>query len=860
MDQTGHPGIVVVDERGAGWVDLRAGTVEAISLDHEQILTRSGTSPAATGQVTLPAPEPRVVDLQAPLCIDGPIALKVEGGAVLASESVRPGYVALGPADLRALDLLRRPRTLLEVGDLAGPEVAVAAERLCASGIVSRARNDQIVTDGDDPVTEPPASDHDNESVLAPPLGEGEAQDVRSGSPGAPRPALASLIRRVRARTRVRRVRPQTAAFGVQRGDRVPVIPLYTWGAVSDDQGYGEMVEPSLSIGMLFAAARAHDGGRLLEHYDLHRIRPDAEQVFQEWATDPEPAIFAFSDYLWNVDRHLDYSRRIKELSPESICVHGGPSVPKYEADAERFFGEHPALDVAVRGEGELTFIEILDRLDGRCEPGCLDRLEGVAGLTYRSPGRGATALVRTPDRARMDTFDHLPSPYLSGEFDDLLEVPWRSASVESNRGCPYGCTYCDWGSATLARIRKFELDRVLAELDWIMEHAAPSELHVADANFGIFARDVTIAEHVAELRKRRGAPYALTISLAKNTVKYTQQIIEILMAAGVSPITASAAVQTMDEHTLEVINRKNIKLEKYDELGVTFREQGIPLVTDLLMGLPGATVASFKNDLQHCFDREVTPRTMEIVLLPNSPMNEPAYRQEHQIVVDEHGIVVGASSFSRDDYEKMKRLRLIYRAFDHFGLLRHVLYFLQAERGLQALDVMEEVDTVVGADPSRYPLLTFVARVFDLYTIPPVGWEPFYDEVVDFLGDAYGLSLDSDLAAVFTLQRALMPTRGRDYPIEVELEHDYVSWRRDLAAVERGAAIRRSLKSYGPTTVSIDDPGDVRHRYLKRNDFPGRRSATTGNLFWVGYDWELASPLSRHLATNVGRFDEVAV
>lgn len=859
MEQRCNPGIVVVDERGAGWVDLRTGTVEAISLDLEQILTRSGTPPAATDQATLPAPEPQVVDPQVPLCIDGPIALKVERGLVLAWDSVRSGYLALGTTDLRALDFFRRPRTLLEVGELAGSEVAVAVERLCVSGIVNRARDDQIVTDGDDSGTEPPASEHDNDSYLVPPLVEGKAQDVRSGFASASLPALASLLRRVRAGARVRRI-PETAALGVEGEVRAPVIPLYTWGAVSDDQGYGEMVEPSLSIGMIFAAARVHDGGRLLERYDLHRIRPDAEQVFREWAADPNPAIFAFSDYLWNVDRHLEFSRRIKELSPESICVHGGPSVPKYEADAEQFFREHPSVDVAVRGEGERTFIEILDQLDGHLESGCLDRLDGVAGLTYRRNTAGGSELVRNPDRARMENFDDLPSPYLSGEFDDLLEVPWRSASVESNRGCPYGCTYCDWGSATLARIRKFDLDRVLAELDWIMEHAAPSELHVADANFGIFARDVTIAEHVAELRQRRGAPYALTISLAKNTVKYSQKIIEILMAAGVSPITASAAVQTMDEHTLEVINRKNIKLEKYDELGVTFREQGIPLVTDLLMGLPGATVASFKNDLQHCFDREVTPRTMEIVMLPNSPMNEPAYREEHQIVVDEHGIVVGASSFSRDDYEKMKRLRLVYRAFDHFGLLRHILYFLQAERGLQALDVMEEVDTVVGTDPWRYPLLAFVARVFDLYTIPPVGWEPFYDEVVAFLGDTYGLALDSELAAVLTLQRALMPTRGRTYPIEVELEHDYVSWRRDLAAVGRGAAIRRPLKSYGPTTVSVDDPGEVRYRYLKRNDFPGRRSATTGNLFWVGYDWELASPLSRHLATNVGRFDEVTV
>lgn len=46
------------------------------------------------------------------------------------------------------------------------------------------------------------------------------------------------------------------------------------------------------------------------------------------------------------------------------------------------------------------------------------------------------------------------PSPYLTGEFDEIDPARWRSATIETNRGCPYGCTYCDWGSATLSRIR----------------------------------------------------------------------------------------------------------------------------------------------------------------------------------------------------------------------------------------------------------------------------------------------------------------------------------------------------------------------------------------------------------------------
>ena len=239
-----------------------------------------------------------------------------------------------------------------------------------------------------------------------------------------------------------------------------------------------------------------------------------------------------------------------------------------------------------------------------------------------------------------------------------------------------------------------------------------------------------------------------MVFNLAKNTSKYSKQIIEIMVASDVHPIVASSAVQSHDAATLRAVRRENISLAKYDEIAETFSEVGLPLATDLLVGLPGATVESFKDDLQHCFDREVTPRAMEVILLPNSPMNDPDYREEHEIQVDERGVVVGTSSYSRDDYDRMLRLRLLFRAADHFGVMRHLLRYLQWERDLRAIDVLDEIDLAVAERGNRYPLLAFVARMFDVYTMPPVAWEPFFDEMVDFLGDRYGMEVDPELAA----------------------------------------------------------------------------------------------------------------
>lgn len=137
-------------------------------------------------------------------------------------------------------------------------------------------------------------------------------------------------------------------------------------------------------------------------------------------------------------------------------------------------------------------------------------------------------------------------------------------------------------------------------------------------------------------------------------------------------------ALQTTDPITLRNVKRGNIKIEKYDDLAEEFRRLGLPIVTDLLMGLPGATVASFKEDLQRCIERDVTPRMMETSMLPNSPMNAPDYREQFQIQTDAADVIVATSSYTRDDFDEMLRLRLLFRALEHDGLLRHLFRWLQ--------------------------------------------------------------------------------------------------------------------------------------------------------------------------------------
>ena len=274
---------------------------------------------------------------------------------------------------------------------------------------------------------------------------------------------------------------------------RVPVIPVNT----------NANVRP-LSLGLLLGHASEFEGGRLRERYDLLPLFfCDAELIAERART---PSIFLFSNYMWNLEENLALSALVKRVNPENVTIHGGPSTPKYEGDAQRYFDEHTHVDVAVRGEGEATFVAILDALDP-ARPSNLRPLADVTGLTFRLP----TGLVRTPDRERVSDLDLIPSPYLLGMFEPFGMEKAGAINLETNRGCPYGCTFCDWGSRRSPAIRKFPIERVKAEMAW---GSGPGlEAARSPMRTSAYSRATReIAQYAVELNEQYGYPSAFQV------------------------------------------------------------------------------------------------------------------------------------------------------------------------------------------------------------------------------------------------------------------------------------------------------------------------------------------------------------
>ena len=631
---------------------------------------------------------------------------------------------------------------------------------------------------------------------------------------------------------------PETPAVPVTSGT-TPRAASSAWQSIEPDERIPVYFVPHmenhypLALGMIAAALRAHEDGALAHRFlflPINYMSP--QELLQGPYRRFGPGVWLFSDYMWSLDTNLEVSAEVKRLDARNLTVHGGPSVPGYEQACRDFFARNSSVDVAVHGEGEVASIELLERLrreaDGRIgyDPAAIGE---VLGLSHRDPA-DAGHVLRNPPRTRLRQLDGLPSPYLEGLFDDYGGRV-EAAIVETNRGCPFACTFCDWGSATNGKIAKFEQGRVRDEIEWIGRNRV-RVLWIADANFGMLPADVDFAAWIVDVRQRYGYPREVVVNYTKNATRRLADIIRIFSEAGIVS-QGIISIQTTDEETLRIIDRKNIKTAKYDELLDVFAEAGLPLSTDLMIGLPGATVESFAQDLQRYMDVDVSIKAYPTQLLPNSPMAAPEYREKYRIEVDENDFVVACHSFSREDLARMKALNGVYVATEGYAVLRYVYRFLQWEHGIRAVDVMQRLIDQVASDPERFPAISWVVRFFGLQKRMPGGWRRFYDEVADFVRATWGIERDSAFNAVLRVNELSMPDDTASYPVQAELEHDVVAWFR--ARNVREPVELRPLEDYPAGRISIDDPDgmvSVDPEYLQYDSHQ--------------YFWELRSPISR--------------
>lgn len=503
--------------------------------------------------------------------------------------------------------------------------------------------------------------------------------------------------------------------------DRVSDSSRISIGLVQINNAYsvsGETHYLPYSVGLLqaYVEANAESSSR----YDFLPLSFKREPVHIQVNKLKDADIVGFSLYAWNSNYSLEVARRLKAENPDIRIIVGGPHVPD---TSEEFLRTNDFVDVAIHKEGEKTFLELVERFGD--EDWC-----DISGASHIGPDGNYRIGMMRP---RFREIDEIPSPYLSGVFDGLIkaypQVKW-AVLWETNRGCPFQCTFCDWGSNTAAKLTRFGIDRLREEMDWFRINGV-DYIFCCDANFGILKRDVEIAEYAASVKKQYGNPKTLFVQATKNATDRAYETQKILHDSGLGKGVA-LSMQSMDTDTLTAIKRDNISLDTYLEMQRRFAKQRVETYTDLIIGLPGETYDSLANgvDLLISTGQHNRINFQNLAILPNAEMGDPDYQKRYGMelmrsqigaihgtatemdddVLEEQDLVIATNTMDRDDWRKTRTFCWI-TGFYYFDKLCQLPILLTHQQS--ALSFREIFEGLIDVDDKRFPTLAKVRDYF---------------------------------------------------------------------------------------------------------------------------------------------------
>lgn len=337
--------------------------------------------------------------------------------------------------------------------------------------------------------------------------------------------------------------------------------------------------------------------------------------------------VFAFSVYVWNRERCLRSMNELRRKYPEALFIAGGPSISK-ECAQEFLVSEsgEKLCDVTVLQEGEATLVNILiENLESR-------DWSKVPGVAYM---KDSNEFVLTMASDRLDLSLEKSSPY--GVYHEIYDEIVKSlkkqklkvgAIIETNRGCPYMCGFCNWGSLTGNKIYQYGMKKIeedfksLAKLE--LDH-----IMIADANFGILPRDKEISKSLNQNFKKQGIDLSINFTKSFNPkVVETYKVLNEGMWKSTNPLNIS--VQSLNPKSLEAIQRANIGLENFLKSLDLIKEDFDSFTSDLIVGLPFSTLQDHLHDTLYLLRKGFRQiNIFSLLIIPNTDINTNLQKAE---------------------------------------------------------------------------------------------------------------------------------------------------------------------------------------------------------------------------------------
>jgi radical SAM superfamily enzyme YgiQ (UPF0313 family) len=462
------------------------------------------------------------------------------------------------------------------------------------------------------------------------------------------------------------------------------------------------------------------------------------------------PDVIMLSNYVWNETLTREFLVIAKQINPKTLTVMGGPNISLEPERQAEYLKRHPEIDVYVLGEGDFQGSAILQAY---MNAGLSIRRFGQQSpesAVYRNP---EGQVVVNPTRPRHREVEDIPSPWLTGIQDEFFDGR-LAPMIETNRGCPFTCTFCVQGTKFYTKIHNFPVDRIKEEIHYVAQRIkqfSPNmgTLRIADSNYGMFERDIDISGYLGNMQRQYGWPTFIDATTGKNRPDRIIKSVEQVSGA----LVLYQAVQSLDEDVLRKVKRQTIKLEAYKALEVHIRGRGLRSNSDLILGLPGETVDSHLRALKTLLDNNIHQmHNFQAMMLKGSEMETLETRQmfgfetrfrvlprnfgivDGRKIFDVEEIIVATDSLPFEDYVTCRKWHLVSSVFWNDGWFDPVVRMVRAcgiansEWWSRMLPAMENGEPVI-----RAFLDSFVGETLGELFLTPEACIDFYSDDQNF-------------------------------------------------------------------------------------------------------------------------------
>lgn len=337
---------------------------------------------------------------------------------------------------------------------------------------------------------------------------------------------------------------------------------------------------PAYSLAAYLRGRNRHAEWLSIRTFSFNAMYRGAVNLAAAAVAEDRPDVVGFSVYCWNLQFVSDCIRALRVLVPKCTIVLGGPEV---SYDAESKLRALPEGDIVVRGEGEITFNELIETLAVGGSP------DGVLGLTFRDEG---DRIMATADRPLHPCLDDYPSPFLTGVID--LASCNGEVAYESVRGCKYRCSFC-LHTKGASFVRAFSLSRVADELRLILSCPTVQMVWFVDPTFNADEeRALAILKIVESVNPRVQLAFELRADLLTEPLMAQMARLNVAeVGIGLQTVSTEGNRNIARKQRLDVTKRGLERLRQ--AIGQTCSKFDI----DIIYGLPGDCYETYRQTVE---------------------------------------------------------------------------------------------------------------------------------------------------------------------------------------------------------------------------------------------------------------------